>query len=476
MTSSTAIAHGAAFPSSDETSHRESRDSSACRLVGLLGEGGMARVYLAHHEGLDRPVAVKRLRPQLANMPHARDRLLAEAQIVREVKHDHVVSVLDVVSEPDGESYFVMEHLAGEPLSSRIARAGVLPLSEVLTIGLQVADALRAVHARGVIHRDLKTENVLVSLDGSGRMVAKLIDFGVAEMLGEGHQIISSAVVGTPESMAPEQARGGAVDHRCDIYSFGVLLFEMITGGAPFRDPEIPVLLQRVIGEEPVRASATPGGQRQHIPAELDDLIHECLAKKPAGRPQRMAEVKARLEQIAADHARLVAAIEAALLDEADDPPRAGEPAAAPARPSALPAALIVDEADAGPDQPIEPEEPEPEEPSDPIEPDEPADPMEPTLPAAAAADEPDDPAYATGERAWFAEGEEMSEEAAAEARASDAVEEWSQRIGFASPVASVQLGRVAGAALFIAAVAAGLLGLMGYMLWSPMDVEALWP
>ena len=472
MTSSTAIAHGAAFPTSDDSTSRESGDSSACRLVGLLGEGGMARVYLAHHEGLGRPVAVKRLRPQLANMPHARDRLLAEAQIVREVKHDHVVNVLDVVSEPDGESYFVMEHLAGEPLSSRIARAGVLPLSEVLTIGLQLADALRAVHTRGVIHRDLKTENVLVSLDGSGRMVAKLIDFGVAEMLGEGHQIISPTVVGTPESMAPEQARGGAVDHRCDIYSFGVLLYEMVTGGAPFRDPEIPVLLQRVISEAPVRASATPGGQRQHIPAALDDLIHECLAKKPAERPQRMAEVKARLEEIAADHARMVAAIEAALREEADDPDRSGALAARPARP----AALIVEEADAGPgpDQPIEPDEPEPEEPADPIEPDEPADPMEPTLPLAAAA--ASEPADSTGERAWFAEGDEMSEEAAAEARASEAVEAWGDRIGFASPVASVQLGRMAGAALFIAAIAAGLLGLMGYMLWSPMEVEALWP
>src|SRR5687768_3298279 len=171
------------------------------RLVGVLGEGGTARVYLSRDEKTGRPVAVKRLHPELAHTPHLRDRLLAEADIARSVRHDHVVNVLDVVSDPDGESYFVMEHLAGEPVSARLAREGALPLSDTLIIGVQVAGALDAIHRRGIIHRDLKTENVLVSLDQAGRLRAKLIDFGVAEVLGDPQgSLIAPGVIGTPES------------------------------------------------------------------------------------------------------------------------------------------------------------------------------------------------------------------------------------------------------------------------------------
>jgi len=154
------------------------------RLAGLLGEGGMAQVYLGYHDGLGHPVAVKRLRRQLADVEQARARLRAEGEIVRGLRHRHIVNVLDLVTDPAGDSYLVMEHLAGEPLSARLARTGALPLSEALVIGLQISDALEAVHRRGVVHRDVKTENVLVGLDAGGNPIAKLVDFGVAEILG----------------------------------------------------------------------------------------------------------------------------------------------------------------------------------------------------------------------------------------------------------------------------------------------------
>jgi serine/threonine-protein kinase len=296
-------------------------DGAACRLVGLLGEGGMARVYLAHHEGLNRQVAVKRLRPQLAHVPAARERLLAEADLVRTVRHDHVVDVLDVVSDPD-DSYFVMEHVAGEPLSDRLARSGALPMSELLAIAQQVAAALEAVHRRGIVHRDLKTENVLVNPGHTGGMCAKLIDFGVAEILGDsGHLQPVATAVGTPESMAPEQAIGDTVDQRCDIYSFGVLLYEMLTGAPPFRDEagDVTRLLERVATEVPVPPGRTEGGQRQHIPQALEALVIDCLAKRPGRRPQTMAEVRARLAQVAQEYGDLSAAVDRALGQDDDD-------------------------------------------------------------------------------------------------------------------------------------------------------------
>lgn len=292
--------------------------SSTCRLLGLLGEGGMARVYLARHDGLGRRVAVKRLRPQLANQAHARDRLCAEADLVKTIDNQHVVNVLDVVDDPDGESYFVMEHLAGEPLAARIARVGALPLSEALLIALQVGEAMEAIHRRGILHRDLKSENVLVGFDAGGGINAKLIDFGVAEVLGRSGQLVCNTVVGTPESMSPEQATGGAVDLRSDIYSFGVLLYEMITGGAPFQGPEVQEVLRRVVHERPVPPSATPGAQRQLVPAELEGLVLECLEKSPDDRPQSMSRVRRRLMDIDAEYHRQVRALERAMTDGDD--------------------------------------------------------------------------------------------------------------------------------------------------------------
>jgi tRNA A-37 threonylcarbamoyl transferase component Bud32 len=307
----------------DSVPHRDTSGAGAdgvgpVRLVGLLGEGGMAQVYLGHHDGLGRQVAVKRLHRHLANVVEARDRLRAEAEIARSLDHKNIVHVLDVLTDRAGEVYLVMEHLGGEPLSARLARSGALPMSECLTIGVQISDALAAVHRRGIVHRDLKTENVLVGLDASGSILAKLIDFGVAEVVGTDGAIAPETVTGTPESMSPEQATASSLDHRSDIYSFGVLLYEMVTGGPPFLGGELEALLDRVVREAPVPPSRTAGGRWQHIPEALEELILQCLAKRPDERPRDMDEVRTRLGRIAADYRALSDALDQAVAGGAE--------------------------------------------------------------------------------------------------------------------------------------------------------------
>jgi tRNA A-37 threonylcarbamoyl transferase component Bud32 len=311
---STTSTSSAVRNSSATDAHISSPGLGQVRLVGLLGEGGMAQVYLGHHDGLGRQVAVKRLRRQYANLDEARERLRSEAEIARGLRHANIVDFLDLVTDPGGDTYLVMEHLAGEPLSARIARVGALPMSETFVIGLQVSDALEAVHRRHILHRDLKTENVLVGLDAAGELLAKLIDFGVAEILGgPGDAFDCPTVVGTPESMSPEQAQAGSIDQRSDIYSFGVLLYEMVAGGPPFQGSDLPTLLHRLVHEEPLPPSQMPGAQRQLIPAALEQLILECLAKNPDDRPQTIVEVRTRLAKIAVEYDDLSVAVELAI-------------------------------------------------------------------------------------------------------------------------------------------------------------------
>ena len=293
-------------------SERAAHGAAPVKLMGLLGEGGMAQVFLGHSDVLGRQVAVKRLRPHLAGLEQARDRMRSEAVLTSAVRHEHVVDLIDICTDASGETYLVMELLAGEPLSARLGRGGALPLSETLTISLQIADAMTEVHRRGIIHRDLKTENVLVGVDPDGALLSKLIDFGVAELAGPDGTLESTTVVGTPESMSPEQAAAGTIDRRSDIYSFGVLMYEMVAGAPPFQCDDLPALLVRLASESPIAPSQAPGAQAQYIPVALEQLILECLAKEAAGRPQSMGEVKARLEQITADYRTLTDAIAAA--------------------------------------------------------------------------------------------------------------------------------------------------------------------
>jgi serine/threonine-protein kinase len=242
-----------------------------------LGAGGMATVYLARHAMIDRAVAIKRLAPELADFPEAHALFLREARIAGAVRHPGVVEVFDFGYDSHGRPYFVMELVRGTTLMHRVAR-GPLPVAHALEIALAVTDAVAAVHRAGYVHRDIKSENVMLTDDGR-RFVPKLIDFGIACPIDSAGGEVAAGVVGTPRIMAPEQVARDPLDGRTDVWGIGVLLYEMIAARPPFapgasmRDD-----LLAVVTEAP-----------RPLPDDLHPSVHElisaCLCKDPDGRP-----------------------------------------------------------------------------------------------------------------------------------------------------------------------------------------------
>jgi serine/threonine-protein kinase len=202
------------------------------RVLQRLGAGGMGEVFLAHDERLDRRVAVKRIRPDAKISPDQRERFRREARVAARLNHPAIVQVYDILAEGDVE-HIVMEYVEGASLRD-LASQGPLDLDLTLRLAREIADGLDAAHHEGIVHRDLKTENVLVTRTGH----AKISDFGIAKRLlaGPPEPELTGAdmVVGTYRVMSPEQARGEAVDHRSDLFSFGILLYEILTGRSPF--------------------------------------------------------------------------------------------------------------------------------------------------------------------------------------------------------------------------------------------------
>jgi serine/threonine-protein kinase len=261
----------------------------AFRLVERLGDGGMGAVYRAVHDRLGRVVAIKLLHKDLTSDRGLVGRFFAEARAANTIRHEHVVEVYDFVESGD-DVYFVMEHLRGEDLHDAIHKsarakasgAGMEP-ARACSILEQIAAALHATHARNIVHRDLKPENVfLAEKDGRPDFV-KIFDYGVAKLdRPDGRATVQGAVLGTPEYMAPEQASGGAVDGRADLYSLGCIAYEMLTRRQIFGGGTQPEILVRQI-------SFTPPPPRTHapgIPAALDAAIMRALEKDPAKRPQ----------------------------------------------------------------------------------------------------------------------------------------------------------------------------------------------
>jgi hypothetical protein len=254
----------------------------------VLGQGGMGVVLKAFDPALHRLVAIKVLAPALAGSATARRRFTREAQAAAAICHDHVVAVHGV-HEADGLPYLVMQYVPGESLQERLDRAGPLEVTEVVRIGLQAASGLAAAHAQGLIHRDVKPANILLE-DGLSRV--KVTDFGLARMADDIGLTQAGVVAGTPEYMAPEQARGEQVDHRADLFSLGSVLYACCTGRPPFRG-STPLAVLRQVSDEaprPVR-SLNPD-----VPAWLEAVILRLLAKDPADRFQSAAEAAALLE------------------------------------------------------------------------------------------------------------------------------------------------------------------------------------
>jgi WD40 repeat protein len=266
-------------------------------LLGLLGEyevqevigqGGFGVVLKAYEPALHRLVAIKVLAPALAGSATARRRFSREAKAAAAVCHDHVVAV-HAVHESDGLPYLVMQYVGGESLQSRLDRTGPLEVMEVVRIGMQTAAGLAAAHAQGLIHRDVKPANLLLE---NGLARVKITDFGLARMADDVGLTRDGTVAGTPEYMAPEQARGETIDHRADLFSLGGVMYAMCTGRPPFRGTTALAVLRQVSDEQPppVR-SLSP-----EVPAWLESLIVRLMAKDPAERIQSAAEVASLLE------------------------------------------------------------------------------------------------------------------------------------------------------------------------------------
>ncbi len=269
------------------------------QIVRTIGEGGMGRVYEARHLRLkERRFAVKCLHADLAKNPEMAARFLREAESASSIKHNNVVDVFDVHHLPDGTPYLVGEFLEGEELADYVQKRGPLDPRAAAKVARQVCNALGAAHARGIVHRDMKPENIFVlqtsinAVDhGESRTLqVKVLDFGISKA-GHGdtsHLTKTGVIMGTPSYMSPEQARGRPVDHRADVYSVGACLYFMVTGRRPFDSDDPTSTLSMVLTEDPVR----PREIDQRIPEMLELIIQRAMAKDVNDRYASMAELE----------------------------------------------------------------------------------------------------------------------------------------------------------------------------------------
>src|ERR687894_2079763 len=217
------------------------------RLDAQIGAGGMSTVYRAFDTTLERRVAVKLMHREIASDSGQLERFRREARSVAQLSHPHVVGVIDA-GEEDGRPYIVLEYVEGETLKERIRRMGRLPIDEAIAYAIEIARALGAAHARQIVHRDVKPQNVLVDEEGS----AKVTDFGIARVLDQDGLTADGRVLGTTDYVSPEQALGHVVTGQSDLYSLGVVLYEMLTGQVPFRgDNQVAVAMKHVREELP---------------------------------------------------------------------------------------------------------------------------------------------------------------------------------------------------------------------------------
>ncbi|MCU1277162.1 MAG: serine/threonine protein kinase [bacterium] len=257
-----------------------------------LGEGGMGRVYEARHVRLGRHYAIKVMHQMFAADRDALARFRREAIAASTIQSPYVAQVFDVNATRDGQPYLVYELIEGEDLGALLEREGALPITRATHIARQVAAGLAAAHAAGVVHRDLKPENVMLVKNADGSDMTKLLDFGIAKVQQEDKLTRTGAVLGTPAYMAPEQARGGTtIDHRCDVYALGAMLYRALTGRPAFSGDDAGRTLTSVIWDEPAR----PKTLRRDLPDALELIIQRAMAKDPDARFASMVELDAAL-------------------------------------------------------------------------------------------------------------------------------------------------------------------------------------
>ncbi|MFN2387779.1 MAG: serine/threonine-protein kinase [Thermoanaerobaculia bacterium] len=266
------------------------------RLGRLIGRGGIGSVYEALHVGLDRAVAVKLLRQDYLEDAEALERFRREGRAVARIRHPNVADIYDSGVLVSGEAYIAMELVSGETLRSFLDRCGRLPVGQAARIGRQVAEGIEAAHRSGVIHRDLKPSNVILATDHAGAPQVKILDFSIAKLDepgGPGSEALTAAgaFLGTPHYMSPEQCEGNPLDERSDIYSLGVLLYEMLAGAPPFEGRSAAAVALKQVKDFPAPLQPI----RADLPEELGWLVMQALHKKPAYRPASAEEMAQRL-------------------------------------------------------------------------------------------------------------------------------------------------------------------------------------
>src|SRR5215204_515118 len=265
------------------------------RIEREIGTGGMGTVYLATHLDLERPVAVKIIRPEFAADADVSDRFLREARTMAKLHQPNAAMIFDAGNLPDGRHFIVMEFVEGETLSQALAREGRFSFTQAIDIATEICDVLEEAHRLGIIHRDLKPSNILL-----GKRGVCVLDFGVAKVLASSAESTfthastgSGQLIGTPRYMSPEQCLGQRVGARSDLYSLGVLLYEMLAGRPPFIDPLQSALLVK-------QATAAPPPLptlRQDIQRPLALAVHSLLSKRPEDRPRTAMAAKTLLER-----------------------------------------------------------------------------------------------------------------------------------------------------------------------------------
>jgi eukaryotic-like serine/threonine-protein kinase len=268
------------------------------RVTERIGGGGMGVVYAAEHPVIGKRVAVKLLRPEVATNESEVQRFVSEARTVCAIGHRGIVDVFGFGTLPDGRHYLLMELLTGEPLDRYIGKRAPLAPLETVDLLDEILDALGAAHRVGVIHRDLKPSNIFYVRPSQGQPYLKLLDFGLAKRSaipqGSVDQTSNLMMVGTPDYVAPEQARGEPVGPYTDLYSVGILAFEMLTGKVPFRATNAPDIVALQIRQPAPRVSSKTTG----VPKQLDDLVNRLLQKRPEARPASATLVRAELAAV----------------------------------------------------------------------------------------------------------------------------------------------------------------------------------
>src|ERR1051325_2016622 len=293
---------------------------SQYKILEKLGEGGMGVVYKAEDTKLDRFVALKFLPPHLKASAQDKARFIQEAKAAAALNHPNVCSIIDI-QDRDGQMFIVMEFVDGQTLREK---KDSISFKQAIDIGIQIADGLSAAHEKGIVHRDIKPDNIMIRKDG----IAQIMDFGLAKLRGNVSRLTKEgSTVGTAGYMSPEQVQGQEADHRADIFSLGVLLYELFTGQLPFKRVHETALMNEIVNVDPPPMSAV----KPEIDPALDAIVLECLDKDPNERTQSVKQLSIDLKRFKRESdyvcaSRLPAAIGRSSRRSADHSGNSGTP------------------------------------------------------------------------------------------------------------------------------------------------------